>query len=185
MSRIVGAAIVVTVLIATPAAAKTPKACKHLHGHAKKTCVRKHAKAQPTPKPLAVTTTLLDGSTITTSAGTFGIAGTIDGSIPSKVQLNTPSVVTEKSGALTATGCGAVALGAANPYGPPPGVMVLNADGSVLAALHVTLPDCGGATTLLLGGMVTQPAGLNTLVLDSVPGPVTAHLVVKVDLSGR
>jgi hypothetical protein len=178
VSRILGAAIVATALIATPAAAKTPKACKHLHGHAKETCVHKHSKAKP--KPLAVTTTLLDGSTITTSASTFGISGSINGFIPGKVQLNTPTVVTEAHGALAATGCGTVTLGSANP-----GVMVLNADGTVLAALHLTLPDCGGDTTLLLGGTATQPAGLNALVLDSVPGPVTAHLVVKVDLSGR
>ena len=44
MSRILGAAIVATALVATPAAAQTPKACKHLHGHAKKACVRKHVK---------------------------------------------------------------------------------------------------------------------------------------------
>jgi hypothetical protein len=73
-----------------------------------------------------------------------------------------------------------VTLGSANP-----GVMVLNADGTVLAALHLTLPDCGGDTTLLLGGTATQPDGLTALVLDSVPGPATAHLVVKVDLSGK
>jgi hypothetical protein len=176
MSRILGAAIVATALIATPAAAKTPKACKHLHGHAKKTCVRKHSK----PKPLAVTTTLLDGSTFTTSAGTFGISGSINGFIPSEVQLNTPTVVTETRATLTVPGCGTVTFGPANP-----GVMVLNADGTVLAALHLSLPDCGGDTTLLLGGTATQPDGLNALVLDSVPGRVTAHLVVKVDLSGR
>jgi hypothetical protein len=183
MSRILGAAIVATALIATPAAAKTPKPCKHLHGHAKKTCVRKHVK--PKPKRLAVTTTLLDGSTITTSAGAFGIAGSIEGFIPSKVQLNTPTVVTETRGSLTATGCGGISLGSSSPYGPALGVMVLNAEGTALAALHLTLPDCGGDTTLLLGGTATQPDGLNALVLDSVPGPVTAHLVVKVDLSGR
>jgi hypothetical protein len=104
MSRILGAAIVATALIATPAAAKTPKPCKHLHGHAKKTCVRKHVK--PKPKPLAVTTTLLDGSTITTSAGTFGVSGSVNGFIPGKVQLNTPTVVTETRATLTVPGCG-------------------------------------------------------------------------------
>jgi hypothetical protein len=184
MSRILGAAIVATALIATPAAAKTPKPCRHLHGHAKKVCVRKHVKA-PVQARVPITTTLLDGSTFTTSTGTFAIGGTLNGFIPSKVQLNTPTVVTETRAALTATGCGAVSLGSSTPYGPAPGVMVLNADGTVLAALHLSLPDCGGDTTLLLGGTATPPNGLNTLVLDSVPGPVTAHLVVKVDLSGK
>ena len=47
MSRILGAALVATALVATPAAAKTPKACRHLHGHAKKACVRKHVKPKP------------------------------------------------------------------------------------------------------------------------------------------
>jgi hypothetical protein len=140
--------------------------------------VRKHVK--PKPKPLAVTTTLLDGSTITTSAGTFGVSGSVNGFIPGKVQLNTPTVVTETRATLTVPGCGTVTLGSANP-----GVMVLNADGTVLAALHLTLPDCGGDTMLLLGGTATQPDGLTALVLDSVPGPATAHLVVKVDLSGK
>lgn len=186
MSRILGAALATALLLTTPAAAKTPKPCRHLHGHAKKVCVRKHTKVKaPVQADVPVTTTLLDGSTFTTSTGTFGIGGTLNGFIPGKVQLNTPSVVTETRGTLAATGCGAVALRPASPYGPAPGVMVLNADGTVLAALHLTLPDCGGDTTLLLGGTVTQPDGLNALVLDSVPGPVTAHLVVKVDLSGR
>jgi hypothetical protein len=176
MSRIVGAAVLAVALLTTPAGARTPKACKHLHGKAHKTCVRKHTK----PKPLAVTTTLLDGSTITAATGTFGITGTINGFIPGKVQLNAPSVVTETRSSLTAPGCGAVGLGPSNPFS----VTVLNADATVLSTLHLTLPDCGGAVTLLLGGTATQPDGLNALVLDSVPGPVTAHLVVKVDLSG-
>lgn len=174
MSRIVGAALLALALLTTAAGAKAPKACKHLHGKAHKACMHKHAR----PKPITVATTLLDGSAITTSAGTFGLAGTLNGSIPSKVQLNTPTVVTDTRGTLTAAGCGAIG------FGPAPGVMVLNADGTVLASLHLTLPDCGGDTTLLLGGTATQPDGLNALVLDSVPGPVTAHLVVKVDLSG-
>jgi hypothetical protein len=180
MSRILGAAVLAAALLTTPAGAKAPKACKHLHGKAHKTCVRKHTP----PKPLAVTTTLLDGSTVTTSSGTFAITGALSGSMPGKVQLNTPTIVTETGGALTAAGCGAVSLGGSNPYGPAPGLMVLNADGTVLSTLHLSLPDCGGNTTLLLGGTVAQPSSLNALVLDSVPGPVTAHLVVKVNLGG-
>jgi hypothetical protein len=153
-------------------------------GHAKKVCLHKKAAAKPVP----VTTTLLDGSTLTTSVGTFGITGTISATIPSKVQINTPTIATFSGGTLaTAAGgpCGSVALPPANAYGPPPGLMVLNADGTVLASLQLTLPDCGGPTTLLLGGKATQPDGLNALVLDSIPGSVTAHLIVKVDLSGQ
>jgi hypothetical protein len=183
MSRICAAAILVALLLAAPANAKTPAKCKRLHGHAKKVCLHKKAAARPVP----VTTTLLDGSTLTTSAGTFGISGTLSATIPSKAQLNTPTIATFSRGTMaTADGgpCGSVGLPPPNPYGPPPGLMVLNADGSVLASLQLTLPDCGGPTTLLLGGKASPPDGLNALVLDSIPGPVTAHLIVKVDLSG-
>jgi hypothetical protein len=184
MSRICATAILVALPLTAPANAKTPAKCKRLHGHATKVCLHKKAAAKPVP----VTTTVLDGSTLTTSAGTFGITGTISATIPSKLQLNTPTIATFSRGTLTTAAggpCGSVALPAANPYGPPPGLMVLNSDGTVLASLRLTLPDCGDATTLLLGGKASQPDGLNALVLDSIPGPVTAHLVVKVDLSGK
>jgi hypothetical protein len=151
MSRICAAAIVAALALTAPANAKTSAKCKRLHGHAKKVCLHKKAAAKPVP----VTTTLLDGSTLTTSAGTFGITGTINATIPSKVQLNTPTIATFSRATLASAAggpCGSVALPPANPYGPPPGLMVLNADGTVLASLQLTLPDCGGATTLLLGG---------------------------------
>jgi hypothetical protein len=173
MSRICVAATLVALALTAPANAKTPAKCKRLHGHAKQVCLHKRAPA----KPLPVTTTLLDGSTLTTSSGTFGITGTINATTPSKAQLNTPTIATFSRGTLaTAAGgpCGSVALPPANPYGPPPGLMVLNADGTVLASLQLTLPDCGGVTTLLLGGKAIQPDGLNALVLDSIPGSVTA-----------
>lgn len=188
MSRICAAAALAALLLAVPAHAKTPRACKHLHGHTKKVCVRKHSKPKKDVLPLGIptTTSLLDGSTVTTAAGTFGVTGQINGFIPGKVALNSATNNNLTSGALTpAAGapCTAVQLPPANPYGPPAGVMVLNADGTVLVSLHLALPDCGGDTVLLMGGQVGD-AGLNALTLDSVPGPVTAHLVVKVDLSG-
>ena len=59
--------------------------------------------------------------------------------------------------------------------------MTLESDGTVFATLHLDLPECGGATHLVLAGIVGD-GGLNSLALDTFPGPVTAHLVVKVDL---
>jgi hypothetical protein len=183
MSRAVVVAVLSALVLTARADAKVPKACKRLHGHARAVCVKKKQKAAAA-KPIPVTTTLLSGSTMTASAGTFEVSGTLTGSIPAQAALNTPTVDSISTGTLAAAAgapCAAPQLPAPNPYGPPAGVLILNADGTVLASLHVTLPDCGGATTLLLGGEAGQ-GGLDSLVLDSVPGPVTAHLVVKVDL---
>jgi hypothetical protein len=190
MARAVVLAVLGALLVAGSAQARTPRACKRLHGHARTVCVRKHTKPKPRPAdPLGipVKTTVLDGSTLTTAAGTFGITGELKAFLPGKVQLDAPTFGTFTAGSFSVAAgapCSAVEFVAPSPYGATTGLMVLNADGSVLVAMHVNLPDCGGPALLLLGGKVGD-TGLNSVVLDSVPGAVTAHLVVKVDLSGQ
>src|SRR4051812_42006864 len=93
MSRAVVVAVVSVLLVPAVAGAKSPRACKRLHGHAKQVCLHKRQTAGPKPQPIPVTTTLLDGSPLATSAGTFGITGAIEGAIPGEIFLNTPTTV--------------------------------------------------------------------------------------------
>jgi hypothetical protein len=187
MTRLCLATALAALLVTAQADARSSAKCKRHHGHVKKVC--KHKKtAVTTPKAIPVTTTLLDGSTLTTSAGTFGIAGTIKGSIPGQISLNSETTVNDTDAAFSvAPGapCGPVALAVSPPLSVAPSTyMLLNGDGVVFLRLQLVLPDCGGDVLLLLAGKVGAE-GLNGLVLDSTPGAVTAHLALRVDLSGK
>jgi hypothetical protein len=128
---------------------------------------------------LPVTVSVLDGSTVTTAAGTFPVTGVLSGAIPGQVSLNAATTVYGLAGSLTPAGAPCATIDLA-----PAGTMLLNADGVVFADLHLDLRECGGPGLLLMAGKVGD-AGLNSVALDSIPGALTARLVVKVDLSGR
>jgi hypothetical protein len=133
-----------------------------------------------------VTISLLDGSTLTTAAGTFGLSGAMKGLDPGTVQLSSATTFQNVTGSLAvAPGAPCTTVDLAAPDGAlyAPSAVTMESDGVVFATLHLALHECGDPVDLLLAGKVGEH-GLSSLAVDSLPGPVSAHLVVKVDLSG-
>jgi hypothetical protein len=133
-----------------------------------------------------VTVSLLDGSTLTTAAGTFGLSGAMRGLDPGGVSLSSAATVQNLTGSLAvAPGAPCTSVDLAAPDGGlyAPSAVTLESDGVVFATLHLVLHECGDPVDLLLAGKVGDH-GLSNLVMDSFPAPVSAHLLVKVDLSG-
>jgi hypothetical protein len=186
LSRALIAAAVSALVFTGQADAK--RHCKKVRVHGHLRCKRS---VKPKPKPdlvigAPVAITVLDGSTLTTSAGTFGVTGTMKGFIPGKVSLVSTQMVAISAMALTpAVGapCPTVSLRPPDAGSTAPASMLdLNPDGTGFASLHLDLPGCGGPADLLLAGAIGD-GGLFSLPMDSLPGPVTAHLVLKVDLN--
>jgi hypothetical protein len=90
---VLAAALLVPALGASPADAKTKKKCKvvRVHGHKKKKCHK--VKVKPKPIRIPVTTTVLDGSTVTLDFGnglvrTVALSGKLTGYIPGRIHLD-------------------------------------------------------------------------------------------------
>ncbi|MDX6655694.1 MAG: hypothetical protein QOH62_487 [Solirubrobacteraceae bacterium] len=133
-----------------------------------------------------VTIGLLDGSTLTTAAGTFGLSGAMNGLDAGPVRLSSATTLQNLTGSLAiAPGAPCTTVDLAPPDGTlyAPSAVTLESDGVVFATLHLVLHECGDPVDLLLAGKVGD-RGLSSLAMDSFAGPVSAHLVVKVDLSG-
>jgi hypothetical protein len=133
-----------------------------------------------------ITIGLLDGSTLTTAAGTFGLSGAMNGLDAGPVDLSSATTLENLTGSLAvAPGAPCATVDLVPPDGTlyAPSAVTLQGDGVVFATLHLLLHECGDPVDLLLAGKIGDH-GLSSLAMDSFPAPVSAHLVVKVDLNG-
>jgi hypothetical protein len=110
----------------------------------------------------------------------------MNGLDPGPVRLSSATTLQNLTGRLAvAPGGPCTTVDLAPPDGAlyAPSAATLESDGVVFATLHLVLHECGSPVDLLLAGKVGD-RGLSSLAMDSLPAPVSAHLMVKVDLSG-